>query len=317
MIVLVTPVFNDWASFDVLVGELDAVARTLPEPLAIVAVDDGSTQPRPELRAAPAHLASIEVVQLHANVGHQRAIAIGLSRAVAREDVSAVAVMDCDGEDSPAELSRLFAALQGSPESIVVAARTKRSESAGFRMFYWFYRHLFRLFTGERIRFGNFCLLPIRQARRVAYMGECWNHLAGAIVRSRVPVVPVATARGHRYAGRTHMNMVSLVVHGFSAMSVFSDRVLTRMLMILGLVAAVAAGSALATVIVRLFTDLAIPGWATTAFGMSALIFLQAVTLLTVMVFITLNNRSNLSFIPALHYSSFVAGVVTLHPRPR
>ena len=104
--------------------------------------------------------------------------------------------------------------------------------------------------------------------------------------------------RAKRHAGRSSMDYVSVFAHGFRAISVFSDTVLMRMLVIFGITSLAAVGFALTAIVFRLFTDLAIPGWATTVVGISAVLFLQSITLLAVMIFTNLANRSTFRSFP-------------------
>jgi len=57
---------------------------------------------------------------------------------------------------------------------------------------------------------------------------------------------------------------------------------------------------------VRLFTNLAIPGWATTAVGLLSLVLLQALMLFTISALTVLNTRSLKVVIPLLDAPSFV-----------
>jgi len=308
MLAIVIPIFNDWSSFAVLVRVLNDAAPTMAQPVTIIAVNDGSTLPvTPAKIMASPHIHAIELITLNCNVGHQRAIAIGVAECVRRGNFSAVLVMDSDGEDDPSDIGSMLSALSLHPGSIIVASRAKRSEKMLFRFCYSIYKRAFRCLTGEFIDFGNFCLLSIEDARRISYMPDSWNHFAATIVKSRVPLRRIATQRAQRYAGRSSMNLVSLVMHGLSAISVFSDRVLTRLLLLTGLTAFVAIASGTAAVLLRLFTHLAIPGWATNVIGLSALLFFQSLTLLAVIIFTSLNNRSSVPFVPGAHASVFVA----------
>src|SRR5512135_1031465 len=105
---IVTPVYNDWESLHELVRRLDAVAGTLPDAaFDVIAVDDGSTAPLPPAFLADARLARlgrVDVLHLASNLGHQRAIAVGLTEADARGLYAAVIVMDSDGEDRPEDV---------------------------------------------------------------------------------------------------------------------------------------------------------------------------------------------------------------------
>jgi len=147
---------------------------------------------------------------------------------------------------------------------------------------------------------------------RLAHMPEIWNHLAAAVLRSRARVVGVPTERGHRYAGNSSMNLVSLLAHGLSAIAVFSDIVFVRLLILASAVSALALALATGAAAVRFATDLAIPGWASNVVGISAIILFQAVTLSVVASLTMLASRSGAVFIPALHAGEYIAERITL-----
>jgi hypothetical protein len=83
-IAVVIPVFNDWASFAVLCRHLDSLSPSWGARLNIIAVDDGSREPLPDdaRLATLTNIDSIEVLSLACNLGHQRAIAVGLTAAL-------------------------------------------------------------------------------------------------------------------------------------------------------------------------------------------------------------------------------------------
>jgi membrane-bound metal-dependent hydrolase YbcI (DUF457 family) len=106
-----------------------------------------------------------------------------------------------------------------------------------------------------------------------------------------------------------------LVTHGLSAISVFAETVGVRLtLAALALVLLMIAllGTVLA---IRFSTDLAIPGWATTAAGLLLVIVLQMLTVTLGLTLLVLFNRNNLSFLPLRDYRYFVAGVQQLYER--
>ncbi|HYC15503.1 MAG TPA: glycosyltransferase, partial [Stellaceae bacterium] len=153
-IAVVTPVFNDWACFAALVAELSERYAGSGTSFDMIALDDGSTEPFDEaaLALSPGGaVASVEVLPLATNLGHQRAIAIGLCAAVERGEAESVLVMDCDGEDRPADIERLLEASRENPARIIFAKRARRSESLAFRLCYALYKGLFRTLTGRGI----------------------------------------------------------------------------------------------------------------------------------------------------------------------
>jgi len=232
-------------------------------------------------------------------MGHQRAIAIGLSEVFQREHYDAVVVMDADGEDRPEDVFKLIQAFLEDPNRIVVAQRTKRSEGWLFRRLYALYKLLFRGLVGTRVDFGNFCILPSFALERLAFDSNTWNHLAAAIIRSNLPFRRIQTERGVRYSDRTKMSLEPYVIHGLSAMSVFSDRVFVRIMIVFALLAFLAFCGIIAVIWIRLFTDLAIPGWATSTVGILLLIAFQALLFLGIASFTLLYQRTSPSLIPA------------------
>ena len=166
---------------------------------------------------------------------------------------------------------------------------------------------MFHGLTGHDISFGNYSLLPMAAVRRLVHMPELWNNLAAAILRSRIPCTPVPTTRGKRYDGRSRMNLVSLIVHGLSAMSVHIDTIFVRVLLTSGLIAAMSVAGILCIGIIRFATDLAIPGWATTAAGDLMIILLQTIVVVVAASLMMLAGRSTRPIIPIVDSGQFVA----------
>ena len=194
---IITPVFNDWESFCQLLAALDAATPEWNTKVDVIAVDDGSSK-LPEIDEIATdldNLGEITIISLAVNMGHQRAIAIGLAQVNQNSKHDRYLVMDCDGEDRPEEIVKLLRLSVEKPNTIIAAERVQRSESWRFRAFYVIYKGLFRLLTGRRINFGNFCLIPKSQLARITHMAELWNHFAGAIIRSQAPLASVSTSQ--------------------------------------------------------------------------------------------------------------------------
>ena len=309
-IAVVTPVLDDWACFASLVGEISAQFTGSSVEFHICAVDDGSIasfDPASLSLPPDSCIARIEILRLALNLGHQRAIAVGLCELSRRDDIDAVLVMDSDGEDRPGDIAALLKASRIDPSHIVLARRSKRFESLGFRLWYRLYKFIFHGLTGHDISFGNYSLLPIAAVRRLVHMPELWNNLAASILRSRMRCTPVATMRGRRYDGRSRMSLVSLIVHGLSAMSVHTDTIFVRVLLTSGVIAAASLLGILAIAIVRFASDLAIPGWATTVVGDLMIILLQTIVMVVAASLMMLAGRSSRPIIPIADAGQFVA----------
>jgi hypothetical protein len=309
-IAILTPVLDDWACFGELVREISAFYTGSGVEFVICAVDDGSvTAFDPTNLSLPPEscVVQIEMLRLALNLGHQRAVAVGLCALAHRDDVDGVIVMDSDGEDRPSDIAALLAAGRQNHGQVVLARRAKRSESATFRAGYRIYKVLFYLLTGESITFGNYSLLPMAAVRRLVHMPELWNNLAGSILRSRLRRTDVATARGRRYDGSSKMKLIGLVVHGLSALSVHTDRIFVRVLLGAGLVGVASVLGLVIVAAIRLLTDLAIPGWATTAAGDLLIILLQTIVIVVAASLTMLASRSARPIIPIVDAQQFIA----------
>jgi glycosyltransferase involved in cell wall biosynthesis len=307
---IVVPVFNDWESFGILLRELDQVAGTLSLSLTVSAINDGSTLPPPAALLNTdlvTHLQCVDVVHLSTNMGHQRAIAVGLCLAVEDADADAILVMDADGEDSPAAIRQMLDAAGDATDFCVVARRGKRTANWTFKLSYLLYKLLFNILTGHQIAFGNFCLLSNSFAKRLVRISDLWNNLPAAILHSRFPIKSVFIDRSERYAGKSKMNLTSLVVHGLSGISVYAETIFVRLLFLTFGLFVFSSISIVFVLTLRIFFPRhATPGWATTVvFGMS-IILVQTLSFTLSFVLMLFNLRVQRLIIPIEDYRFYV-----------
>ncbi len=310
-IAIVIPVLDDWKSLSLLLPILDSNLSDERLAVEIIVVDDGSSVSFEEAYQVPLQLINtnkVSVLELKRNLGHQRAITLGLAFVAGERDCDAALVMDGDGEDDPRDVVRLIEECRRENfTKMIFATRSKRSENLIFRIFYALYKLFYKILTGRTIRFGNFSIVPDKILRRLVVVSEVWNHYAVGALKARVPYQEINTSRSHRLSGSSKMNFVSLVTHGLSAISVYGDLAGVRLLLgTCGLILLSVIGI-LTVVVVRLVTDLAIPGWATYVVALLLIILMQAVTLSLFFIFLVLNNRNNASFLPERDYSYFIS----------
>jgi hypothetical protein len=309
-IVIVTPVLDDWSCFARLIGEISEQFTDSGIEFDVCAVDDGSVAPFDLASVSlptDGCIARVQILRLALNLGHQRAIAAGLVEVSRRDNIDAVLVMDSDGEDCPADIATLLEAGRLAPGQITLARRSKRCEGLSFRLWYRLYKLAFQALTGHDISFGNYSLLPMPAVRRLVHMPELWNNLAAAILRSRMPCTAVDTVRGARYDGRSRMNLVSLIVHGLSAMSVHIDTIFVRVLLASGVIAAAALIGIAAIGVIRFATGFAIPGWASTMVGDLLIILVQTIVMVVAASLMMLAGRSSRPIIPIADAGQFIA----------
>lgn len=313
-IAIIMPIYNDWESFSQLIAEIDHSLDDHDISFSIIAVDDGSrTSLTTEITFGIA-IQAVEIVRLATNLGHQRAIALGIAAAEEKSDLDYVAVMDSDGEDTPSELKRLVREAVTRKEEVVVAQRRRRSEGWVFRLFYFFYRVIFIALTGQRIDFGNFSVVPRRYLKSLASSPFTWNNFAASLLRQGAILHRVPTARGSRYFGRSKMNFIGLVAHGLGAMSVFSEVVFIRTLLASLCILTLSIVVAACVIGMKVLTDLAIPGWTTNVLGFALLAAMQAAMLPVMMAFLLLSNRSGAQTTPRAAMLHFIDDRETLSP---
>ncbi|GAB3726949.1 glycosyltransferase [Spirosoma lituiforme] len=305
---IVIPLFNDWQALGLLLERIrDVNEPSLTSRLSFLIVDDCSST---NFETLPNGIGqSLSVLRLFRNVGHQKAIALGLSYLASLPDQYPTIVMDSDGEDRPEDIPQLLQTGAANPGRIVFAHRAKRHESLIFRLFYEVYKSVFRLLTGKVITFGNFSLVPARQLRKLAYVSEIWNNYPGGVIRSRLPYTAVPLERGRRLAGESKMNFVSLVLHGLSAVSVLMDTTAVRLALFCVTMVVVSVFGIGVVVFLRLFTDAAVPGWASYLVFSFLIVILQAFLISLLLVFIVLSYRTQPQFIPARQFGDFVEEV--------
>ncbi|MBK6868858.1 MAG: glycosyltransferase [Burkholderiales bacterium] len=282
-VVVVTPVYEDAEASSRLFREL---AAEFGDGVFMVAVDDGSIRQPVEIDSLRAAGVRGVVLKLRRNVGHQRAIAIGLGYVADHQRPDQrVVVMDSDGEDLPATIQNLLAALDSPQTDVVVARRRSRVETFRFKAFYVLYKRLFGLLTGRAISFGNFMALKSHAVRRLVAMQELSIHVAGAVLASRLRMATCPLDRGPRYAGQSKMNFVGLTLHGFKGLMVFAEDVLVRVGIACALIAALSVAGSMLAIGLKL-AGFSTPGWFSIALGILVLMLMQtgALALMTLML---------------------------------
>ena len=310
------PSYNDWTSCARLIEELDHVLHDKSnQRYEVLVIDDGSPEtpyeqlPGEELRSIDA----VSVLRLKRNLGHQRAICIGLAYIQKHYPCTVVILLDSDGEDAPEDVPKLLDQFETENQQyIVFAKRIKRSERLFFRFFLQIYKLIHLTLTGKGISIGNFSVIPHSLLQSLAVMPELWNNYAASVLHSRLPHLLVPTRRAKRLDGSSKMNFTALVIHGLSAISVFSDVVGVRLLIASSGLIGLLFLSIASIFSVRFITDQAIQEWAAFTGGLLLVILLQVILFTMIFSFLILNGRKNAGFIPARDYLIFIDRLVDI-----
>jgi polyisoprenyl-phosphate glycosyltransferase len=305
-LVVISPVYDDAIAAAQLLGHLRRVFVGSDVQLHVIFVDDGSPVPLTYQLHAPevGFGVQVDILRLRRNVGHQRAIALGVAYVHEHIPCSGVLIMDADGEDRPEDAAQLVARCREQDnDRIIFAERTRRSESALFQFYYRLYQLLHWMLTGIRVRVGNFSVVPASHLPALVTLPALWNHYAAAIFQARLPRDSIPTVRAPRYSGKSKMNFLGLAIHGLQAFSVFIEVVAVRLLIAVFIFACGCAVLLAGALIAKSHT------------GGIATVLVLALAVLLGSFSLTLgflNQRNNLDFIPIRDYNFFVEGLHTI-----
>jgi len=244
-LIVLIPIYNDWEAVGTLIPKIDSQINGQIKKVSIVLINDGSEDrlatDDSSLYNSYNSISQIEVVHLKRNVGHQRAIAVGLAFVRNHyQEAGAIVVMDGDGQDSPLDLPRLVTDhCSHTEDAIVFAKRGRRSESHLFKTLNWIFRLIHRLLTGRSVKVGNFSLIPFSLLERLVTLPELWSHVSATAFKYDLPVRYVEADRLARIVEQSQMALDSLILHGIKAFSVYYDRIAVRSLAGLGLASVV------------------------------------------------------------------------------
>ncbi|MTJ08638.1 glycosyltransferase [Anabaena sp. UHCC 0204] len=318
-ILILIPVFNDWESVIILLGLLDDFLFDKNISVEVLILNDSSTRLIPFNSLSLINLkliCKVNILHLRRNLGHQRAIAIGLAYVAETINCQAVLIMDSDGEDTPQDALELIEKCNvENYNKIVFAKRKERSEGFLFILFYTIYRLLYKVLTGCQISFGNFSIIPYDLLQKIVVVSEIWNHYAAGVMKSKLPYTTIPTKRGKRIAGKSNMNFVMLVTHGLSAISVYGETIGVRLLIGSCIIMFGTMFFICTILFVKLATELAIPGWASSMVLLAIIILIQTILGSLLFSFIALNGRNNINFLPNRDYYYFIQSIQKILPK--
>ncbi|HWY61478.1 MAG TPA: glycosyltransferase family 2 protein [Rhizomicrobium sp.] len=130
LVSVVVPVKDEAGNVAPLAREIAAALKN--EPHEIIFVDDGSSDGTAErLTALKGEIPQLRVLRHARNLGQSRGIRSGVD--AARADV--IVTLDGDGQNNPADIPKLLAALRGDPGlSMVSGVRVKRQDNTSRRL---------------------------------------------------------------------------------------------------------------------------------------------------------------------------------------
>ncbi len=272
---IILPIYNELKNIPILVERLDQVRKKLSSEatFSYLFINDGSQDGSTEyLNQLHSTRFDIRVVHLLHNFGHGPALACGVQHF--RGDLAVF--MDADLQDPPEAITEMFQAWKKGAKT-VVAERSSRAEKNKI-LFNTFYYLLHKVApTLPPVNFGTHCLLDASVMARIKMLKEKNRYFPGLVGFSSPKIEAVPIHRLERQNGKSQVGLKGLIHLAITAFLSFSSTPV-RLVSIFGLIASVIAifsGSVIMGI--KIFTNLAIPGWAST---MSALAFGSGIQLL-------------------------------------
>ena len=205
---IVVPAHNEERNLPILLDELRASLDPAGIVFQVLFVDDGSQDRTAEVaRQLAATHKNVRAIILSRNFGHQAAVSLGLRYARAR----AIAVMDADLQDRPADLLQLYRRyLEGA--DVVYAVRRSRRENFLKRAAYTvFYRLLTRLASVPiPVDSGDFCVMSAEFVARLNQLPERLRYVRGLRAWIGGRQVSHAVDRDVRRTGKTQYTFSKL-----------------------------------------------------------------------------------------------------------
>lgn len=223
LISVVIPVYRASDCLDELYKRVTAAVVSISEDFEMVLVDDGSPD---ESWAGIAALAEqddrVRGVRLSRNFGQHNAVSAGLSAARGQW----IVVMDCDLQDRPEEIPRLYAKAVDEDYSCVMARRAKRNGSSfkqfQSRMFYRAFAYLTDLDYDGAV--SNFSISQRRVIDDVLRLKEAVRYFPGFLFWLGYPTAFIDVEQDPRFAGESSYTFGKLWRHSLDIILAYSNK---------------------------------------------------------------------------------------------
>ena len=227
-IIILTPVYNDWKNLTKLLAKINIIFKNnLKKKFDLVVVNDSSTEKLEIKKLKFKSINRLRLISLVQNVGSQRALAIGIRciNKIYKKNYKVI-IIDSDGQDNPAAITKLINYSKKKKKNAIVVNRGQRKESLWFKMFYESYCLLINIFTGKKIRFGNYSLLSSDHIKKIKNCDDLWSAYPPTISNNIKNIHYITMDREKRFSGKSKMNFFGLVFHAFRVFSVLRFKIL-------------------------------------------------------------------------------------------
>lgn len=257
---VVIPVYRSAESLSELAERLENTIRGMDLTAEIIMVDDRSPDNAWDvIGALSARHPMLKGVRLSRNFGQHRAITAGLS--LARGEW--IAVMDCDLQDRPEELPRLFEETR-SGYDVVLASRSGRHDHAMKKASGWFFYRTLELLTSYDFdhTIANFGIYHSKVIRAVLSLREQTQYFPIMVKWVGFKTAKVEVEHADRKFGRTSYTISKLFRLALEIVLAHSNRPLYAVATFGLLISAGAFFTGLYFFVLAVFHRFQVSGWA-------------------------------------------------------
>lgn len=219
---VVVPVYKAEKCLDELYHRLKVSLELITFNFEIVLVEDcggdNSWQVIERLAIADSR---VHGIQFSRNFGQHYGITAGLDHCTGEW----VVVMDCDLQDRPEEIPRLFAKAQEGFD-IVLALRGKRKDSIFKRVTSWFFYKLFSYLADFEYdsQVGNFRIMSRKVVANFCQMREQLRFFGGLVQWMGFPTTSIEVEHSERFEGKSTYTFAKLWKLATEAIIAYSDK---------------------------------------------------------------------------------------------
>lgn len=222
MISIVSPVYRAEKILPILVSEINLVMERIGEDYEIILVDDRSPDNSWEvMKVLSNQNPKIKSIRLSRNFGQHSAIFAGLTRTKG----DWVVVMDCDMQDQPKEIAKLYKkALEG--YDIVLGQRENRKDKFLKKLTSKLFYKVFNYLSGANFdnNVANFGIYHQKTIKSILDMGDYVKFFSLFINWIGFKSVSIPIEHGEREEGKSTYSVGRLFKQAFNVIISFSDK---------------------------------------------------------------------------------------------
>ena len=219
---VVIPVYKAEGCLHELYRRLRAALEEITQDFEIILVEDcGGDRSWDIIQDLARQDKRVKGIQFSRNFGQHYGITAGIDHASG----DWIAVMDCDLQDRPEEIPRLYKkALEGF--DVVLARRGKRKDSVGKRVTSWIFYKLFNYLSGLNYdgQVGNFRIISRKVVDNFSLMKEQLRFFGGLVEWMGFPSASIDVQHAERFEGETTYNFKKLRKLAIETIIAYSDK---------------------------------------------------------------------------------------------